>query len=406
MNGDSGPRLQNLNTMDLRREMPRNAEYEPTRVAFLMEQALGHVTHARNLHTAAQARTSITPTWVPIPFDVHGPERLMPLLRNNWSVRASWRARRALDTLLPRQPHDALVFHTQVTALFSVGHMRRVPSIVSLDATPINYDSVGAAYNHQPAGDGWLDRQKFRMNQAVFRAAAGLVAWSNWARQSVLDDYGVDGQGVSVLAPGAASEYFYFGARRKTTDRLNSAAQRARPVRLLFVGGDFKRKGGPLLLEAIRGTLGELCELHIVTNEALAPRHNVFIYNGLAPNSPELLSLFEQADAFILPSNGECLAVVLMEATAAGLPLITTGVGALAEAVRPGETGFVIAPGDQAGLNAALDALVRDPALRERMGRGGLALARAKFDASKNNQALLDLTQEVAEANRHARRAA
>src|SRR6185503_15684173 len=119
---------------------------QPVRTAFVMEQALGHVTHAHNLRSLVAQRADIASTWLPIPFDVRGAARALPLFRNNWSVRASWRARRALNTALATQAHDALVFHTQVTALFSVGLMRRLPTLVSMDATPINYDKVGEYY--------------------------------------------------------------------------------------------------------------------------------------------------------------------------------------------------------------------------------------------------------------------
>src|SRR5262249_37679088 len=159
---------------------------QPVRTAFVMEQALGHVTHAQNLQSHVAQREDIASTWLPIPFDVQGPGKLLPLYRGNWSVRASWRARRALSTALARQPHDALVFHTQVTALFSVGLMRRLPTVVSMDATPINYDSVGEHYGHRAAGNSFLERRKFQMNQAVFDAAAAIVTWSEWARGSLI----------------------------------------------------------------------------------------------------------------------------------------------------------------------------------------------------------------------------
>jgi glycosyltransferase involved in cell wall biosynthesis len=101
------------------------------------------------------------------------------------------------------------------------------------------------------------------------------------------------------------------------------------------------------------------------------------------------------ADVFVLPTNAECLAVVLMEATAAGLPVITTDVGALGEAVVPGETGLLTAPGDVVALQGALERLAGDAAVRLEMGRAGHALARRKFDARANNQALLDLLNDV-----------
>lgn len=380
-----------------------NPQAAPIRAAFVMEQTLGHVTHAQNLHAALAAQSAVDPTWLPVPFDVVGAGRWLPVWRSNWSVRASWRARRMLDAALSRAPHDAIFFHTQVASLFSVPAMRRLPAIISLDATPINYDVVGAAYDHRPAGDGPLDRRKYQMNRDAFQAAEALVSWSEWAKQSLIGDYGVDSRRVHVLAPGASPAYFALGQRRHVAA---SDEPSARPVQVLFVGGDFRRKGGPELLESLSGTLGRRCMAHIVTKEAVPAQENVRVYHGVGPNSPELLRLFAAADVFVLPSRAECLAVVLMEATAAGLPVVTTNVGALGEAVRDGESGVVVPAGDVRALTAALETLTSDSRLRRRMGQAGLALARQKFDAAANNQALLGLLSELASLNSDRRRVA
>jgi glycosyltransferase involved in cell wall biosynthesis len=371
------------------------------RTAFVMEQTLGHVTHSQNLLAALAARDEILPTWLPISFGVRRAERLVPLLRSNWSVRASWRTRQALAAALAAHPHDALVLHTQVTSLFSVGMMRRVPSVVSLDATPINYDSVGEAYGHRGATDSFFDRSKFELNRRAFLAAARLVAWSEWARRSLIDDYGVRPENVTVLAPGAHSTYFDIGQKR-----ISASSERTGPVRLLFVGGDFRRKGGHTLLEAVRG-LEDGCELDIVTKDAIEHQPtNVRVHTGIGPNSPELLRLFAAADAFVLPTSADCLAVVLMEATAAALPIITTDVGALSEAVTHQESGLLVPPGDVAALRQAISNFVEHPDVAQRMGRAGFALARQKFDAARNNHALLDLVLEVAQNRPAGRKAA
>jgi glycosyltransferase involved in cell wall biosynthesis len=374
----------------------------PPRTAFVMEQTLGHVTHAKNLRAAVDMRADIGPVWLPIPFATGRMSRFLPLLRSNWSVRASWRARRALQTAMREERLDGVVFHTQVTALFSVDLLRTLPSVVSLDATPINYDIVGAAYGHKPARDGFLDRRKYQMNRAVFHAAGRLVTWSDWSRRSLIDDYGVDSHRIRILAPGANSAFFQVGARRTSgaaTDDPN------RPVNILFVGGDFERKGGPLLSDVVRG-LDRRCVLHLVTQANITPEENVRVYRGIPPNNPELVRLFRDADIFVLPSAGECLAVVLMEAAAAGLPVITTDVGALGEAVRAGESGFVMSVGDGAALRSALLQLASDASLRHRMGRAGHALACEKFQAQRNNQALLDLLVEQVEVSGRSRRVA
>ena len=366
----------------------------PIHAAFVMEQTLGHVTHFRNLQRGVAEQTRITPTWLPIAFDdLRGPLRFLPGVGSNWSVRASLRARRALDRELAAARVDAIVFHTQVTALFSQAVMRRVPSVISLDATPINYDSVGLYYGHRPSGAGLLERQKYRLNRQAFHAAASLVCWSDWARRSLINDYGVSSHNIHVIAPGADRAYFELGEHRVFE---SDAGESHRPVRLLFVGGDFERKGGRHLLQAFSGSLAERCTLDVVTASDVAAHPNVRVHRGLGPNSAELQRLYAAADVFVLPTLADCLAVVLMEATAAGLPVVTTTVGALAEAVEPHQSGLLIEPGDSAALRQALVRLVDDADLRRAMGRMGHRLALTRFDARRNNHRLLELLCDVA----------
>ena len=62
--------------------------------------------------------------------------------------------------------------------------MRQVPSVVSLDATPLQYDALGAQYGHAPSGSGRVEALKKRLNQRAFAAAQHLVTWSQWAKNS------------------------------------------------------------------------------------------------------------------------------------------------------------------------------------------------------------------------------
>jgi glycosyltransferase involved in cell wall biosynthesis len=354
-----------------------------------MEQTLGHVTHCQNLRAVAGRRRDLEPVWLPILFDP-GSARLVPFLGSNWTARASLRSRRALSALQGPARPESILFHTQATALLSLGIMARVPSVVSIDATPMNFDTVGEHYGHRSAGEGFLDRQKFRRTRDAFRAASMLVAWSDWARDSLVVDYGVDPARVRVLAPGASERFFELGRSRVARNERGGG-----PVRLLFVGGDFDRKGGALLLEAMRGGLGARCELHIVTRHEVPPQRGVVLHRNVSPNSAELLELFAMADVFVLPSLGECLAVALMEATAAGLPVVTSDVGALRESVIDGVSGLICHAGDPVSLQRALESIVADEAMRSRMGRAGFELASDKFDASANDDRLLDLLVEL-----------
>lgn len=80
-----------------------------------------------------------------------------------------------------------------------------------------------------------------------------------------------------------------------------------------------------------------------------------------------------KADIFVLPSHAEGLPVALLEAMAAGLPVVATPVGAIGSVVADGEHGRLVPVGDAKALSGALTALAEDPALRTRMGQAARA---------------------------------
>lgn len=356
-------------------------------LGFALEHSLGHTTHAQNLKRVLSDRPDITPTYVDLPYDgLPGAWTRLPGVRSNWSLRASlgaWLALRGQARHL-----DGALFHTQVTSLFSAGLMRRMPSVISLDATPLQYDALGAFYGHVPSGDSRLEALKKRLNQRAFRSARHLVAWSQWAKDSLVADYGVPSEKITVIPPGIDTARWDFDRRVRP----------AGPVNLLFVGGDFARKGGDTLLKAFASlplSLG--LHLHLVTKtpgvgEGLP---GVTVWRDIAPNSEPLLRLFALADLFVFPTRGDCLPLAVMEALAAGLPVITTTVGALPEAVTHGETGWIVPPDDVGALAEALAALASDSALRGRLARQARAVGRERFDASKNYGRLVETIQTV-----------
>lgn len=84
-------------------------------------------------------------------------------------------------------------------------------------------------------------------------------------------------------------------------------------------------------------------------------------------------------DVVVLSSRNEGTPVALVEALAAGRPVVATDVGGVRSVVRDGESGILVPPGDPASLAAAISALVADPALRCRMGAAGRADVPARF---------------------------
>ena len=355
----------------------------PVRLGLALEYALGHVTHAENLKRVLADRPALAPHYVDIPYDsVPGAWAKLPGFRSNWTLRASTAAYLGLRRVAPQC--SGLLFHTQVTSVFSTGLMRRTRSVVSLDATPFQYDAQGAHYGHA-VGAGPLETLKYRLNRNAFHAAASLVTWSEWAKRSLVDDYGIPAERIEVIPPGIDTGRWDFGDRpaRET-------------VNLLFVGGDFARKGGEILLDAwskLAPGVRSRCRLHLVTPTAGVGDgvDGVVVHRNLRPNSPELLGLFRDADLFVFPTLGDCLPLAILEALASGLPIVTTAIGALPEAVVDGRCGRVVPAGDSAALTSAIEEAAADPELRRRWGRAAREDALSRYDAVRNYGRLADI---------------
>jgi glycosyltransferase involved in cell wall biosynthesis len=356
--------------------------------AFVLEQALGHRVYGARLERAIEVDPRFSPTVMRVEPKHSGGLRSIPGLRNH-SMQASWAARQALRQRAERGRIDAMFIHTQCAALLVKGMMRRVPSVISMDATPINYDSVGRAYGHhrQSRAAEWAKLQLYR---ARFGAASALTTWTEWAAESLVRDYGVDPSTIAVIRPGVD-----LGRFRPVETRRDG------PVRILFVGSDFGRKGGEDLLQAMELLRGEV-ELHIVTARrppGLRPAARASVHVGMSGDSEELLRLYRDADIFALPAHADCYPQALTEAAACGLPVVSCRVGAVSELVIEGESGLLAPPGDARSLARALQTLVDDPSLRAAMGTRGRELAERENNFQKNYESIVELLQRVSGAS-------
>ena len=368
------------------------------RIGFIIEQALGHISHAQNLQANVPRDPEVEAHWGLPGWQKEGWLSRLPLVRSNWTVQAGLQTRRLLSAMQRQTPLDALFFHTQVTAVLAQDWVRRLPSVVSLDATPRQYDSLGQFYAHE-SGPAWLEQRKWALNRALFGKAKHIVAWSDWARQGLIADYEVAPDKVSVIPPGVTVQAW----RRPVPLSLRQPG----PIKILFVGSNLERKGGLLLLDAFRQLrheqdLGQLpaIELHLVTRDPVANEPALFVYNGLQANSESLRQLYFDSDIFCLPTYGDCLPLVLAEAGASELPIVSTAVAAIPEIVRDGVTGLLILPGDGRALVAALRRLIQDPALRRQQGQGAHRLVATQHDAAQNSIRLLALMKQIIDDTR------
>jgi glycosyltransferase involved in cell wall biosynthesis len=167
--------------------------------------------------------------------------------------------------------------------------------------------------------------------------------------------------------------------------------ERSGPPHLLFVGRLAAVKGVPVLFEALEGLAAKHPDLR-VTMIGDGPERGVLETEaderGLSAvvdfvgykNQSEVADALAETDALVLPSFAEGVPVVLMEAMAAGRPVITTQIAGVPELVENGESGHLVPPGDAAALANAIDAVLSDPDARMRMGHAGREKVRAEFD--------------------------
>jgi colanic acid/amylovoran biosynthesis glycosyltransferase len=114
-----------------------------------------------------------------------------------------------------------------------------------------------------------------------------------------------------------------------------------------------------------------------------------------AATQTEVLSFWRRAAIAALSSDSEGVPVSLMEAAACGVPVVATAVGGVSELVDDGITGLLVPPGDAAAFAAALEVLLRDPALGRRLGADARRKVEARFSLAGQVDQLLSLWSEV-----------
>jgi glycosyltransferase involved in cell wall biosynthesis len=212
------------------------------------------------------------------------------------------------------------------------------------------------------------DRAKrIQLEQATCRAARYVFAKTDFLRDALIEDY--DCEPERVVRVGSGSNIM---VRSLDGKRYDGRAA-------LFVGIDFERKGGPVLLRAwsmVRERLPH-AELWVVgpkRRPAAAEQPGVR-WHGFVSDRDELARLYERATLFVLPSLFEPLGTALMDAMGHGLPCIGTDRGSFRETIDHGTNGLLVPAGEPEPLADALVSLLGDPERAALMGRRGHAKA-------------------------------
>ena len=339
---------------------------------------LGHQSVAKLIAEAMAGNDLVDPVHVNLSGSLSLYERLVrrvlcvhpistnyDLARWRMELNMGWLARRRIKRLEAAHGRFSLFhLHPQPLAYCLLNRTRQTPAIVSIDATQHLPQSEA-----QPS-EAWSFRPGFAHDRAVFAAAKTVICTSQWAANHV----------NSLDVPFALKTHVMpypvdvakFPERWLADRRQRSSVDGYKPA-VLFVGGDFYRKGGQDLLHAWEmAKLWERASLVLLSGTRLERNSlppGITVLSGVGAYSEEWFKFWNEADIFVLPTRSEAFGMVLQEAAAAGLPVVSTGINAIPEIVTNGLTGILLKTRDVDGLGQALEKLVADSEMRFQMGK-------------------------------------
>jgi alpha-maltose-1-phosphate synthase len=213
---------------------------------------------------------------------------------------------------------------------------------------------------------------------SVYAHACTIFTLSERTRRSFIQDFGTAADRVRAVYAGPN---FDLGALPES-----SATPAESPPTVLFVGRQFARKGGDLLLSAFRRIREQIPDAQLLV---VGPEHRDisepgvramgFLNKDTKAGWQALAGAYAAADVFCMPTRFEAFGIAYIEAMHFGLPCVGTNVWAVPEIIAEGETGFLVPPDDVGSLADRLLRLLKDRGLARRMGLAGRARANHLF---------------------------
>lgn len=195
-----------------------------------------------------------------------------------------------------------------------------------------------------------------KCEETTIAKSDAILVPSQWAADSVLQDYGAEPSRVHTLEWGGNFDLM----PPRTSERPTRVKQKSSPgqkVSFLFVGLDWYRKGGDIAIEMVELLRSTGIEAELTVVGASIPRKNRssfvrsvgMLNRANREESDQLDLLFQTADFYIHPARAECYGHVLCEALGFGVPVIATQTGGISQCVIDGETGVLLPPNSEAG---------------------------------------------------------
>jgi glycosyltransferase involved in cell wall biosynthesis len=300
-------------------------------------------------------------------------------LRNFSPRRAVWRTHYYLDPLYRRALSDAagdLPRLSTDSLLLQLGHMYNLRKMFPQRTCLSYHDGNLAVRLASGFGFEGISRQRLdqalRYEEATANQMDAIFTMSEYVRQSFICDFHVHPDRVHAIGGGINLDHI------PPFDPFKDYSTQ----KILFVGSEFERKGGPQLLQAFRAIREDFqnATLHIVGPRLLSHLPpGVYFHGFLSKAVPDQLArldaLFRGATIFVLPSLYEPFGIAPLEAMLYGLPCVVSNAWALRETVHHGLSGELVPVRDADALASALMRMLSDPEKLARMGRAGRDLA-------------------------------
>jgi glycosyltransferase involved in cell wall biosynthesis len=365
------------------------------RLGFILNTTLGNKTRYLNFRKYAERDASVHFEWAPVShYDADPGSRPWRFLPAGLSMRL-FVLQQTLPVMRRLDQLDAVMVHLfEADVILPVRRLFKKSPVLfsSTDEAPIVDRATYPLYPDEVKKPVWRQKLRLAVDRWRVRNTDHFVPFSRWGGDILEKGCG---------APAGRVHPIHVGIDLEIWPRLARAERQGGRVKILFVGGDFVRKGGDLLLEAFSTRFSSVAELHLVSRQApqVLPPH-VYAHRDLNPNDGRLRELYATCDFFVLPSTADLIAWGYIEALSCGLPVIGTDTGATRELVRSGETGFLIPVGDAGALAEAMQALIDDPALRQRMGHNGRELIEQHYSAAINVPRILKVMKDAVDQHR------
>jgi starch synthase len=238
----------------------------------------------------------------------------------------------------------------------------------------------------------------------VARNAAGVLMLSP-QEEPILESMGVETRNLRVVSNGVDP---YFAETLPDAERQGLIARfnlpSDRPL-MLYVGNHTANKGLDVLLRAlllmreravavVAGAIRSHEEhARLLADSGMPTADERLLFTDFITRE-ELRALYQTVDLFVFPSRADTLPLVVLEAMASRLPVVSTTIGGIPFEVPP-EAGILMNPGDPVPLAAALDQLCADPAMRRAMGDAGRARVMKIFNWEKSAEQAVAIYEEI-----------